>query len=116
MVAAGQDMHRLRRLFVILDKQAPLAVEKFDPQMPTFQQLPRRGRQASVGRKMDFTAFAERMIRSEPRFGNEIVHSDCQFAGQATYRKRTVDGVPNSMLAPFGINMTSPALAISVSP
>ena len=38
MVAAGQDMHRLRRLFVILDKQAPLAVEKFDPQMPTFQQ------------------------------------------------------------------------------
>ncbi len=92
------------------------AVEKFDPQMPTFQQLPRRGRQASVGRKMDFTAFAERMIRSEPRFGNEIVHSDCQFAGRATYRKRTVDGVPNSMLAPFGINMTSPALAISVSP
>ncbi len=43
MVAAGQDMHRLRRLFVILDKQAPLAVEKFDPQMPTFQQFPRRG-------------------------------------------------------------------------
>lgn len=116
MVAAGQDMHRLRRLFVILDKQAPLAVEKFDPQMPTFQQFPRRGRQAGIGRKMDFTAFTERMIRSEPRFGNEIVHSDCQFAGQATYRKRTVDGVPNSMLEPFGMNMTSPALATSVSP
>ena len=115
-VAAGQTVYRLRLLRVVINEQAALLVDKLDAQTAAFQQLPGRWRQAGVGGQMNFCPFAERMIRSEPGFGDEIFHSDCQFAGQATYRKRTVDGVPNSMLEPFGINITSPALATMVSP
>ncbi|VUC79315.1 Uncharacterised protein [Salmonella sp. NCTC 11881] len=109
-------MYRLRLLFVIIDKQPALRIQKLNAQTATFQQFPGRGRQSCVSGQMDLRSFAERMIRSEPRFGDEIVHTDCQFAGQATYRKRTDVGVPNSMLEPLGMNITSPALAIMVSP
>ena len=63
-IATGQPMNGLRLLLFIVNKQAALLVNKLDAQMAAFQQLPGRGRQATVRREMDLCAFAERMVRS----------------------------------------------------
>ncbi|SUH35890.1 Uncharacterised protein [Salmonella enterica subsp. enterica] len=62
-------MYRLRLLFVIIDKQPALRIQKLNAQAAAFQQFPGRGRQSCISGQMDFRSFAERMIRSEPRFG-----------------------------------------------
>lgn len=46
-------MNGLRLLLFIVNKQAALLVNKLDAQMAAFQQLPGRGRQATVRREMD---------------------------------------------------------------
>lgn len=47
-------MYRLRLLFVIIDKQPALRIQKLNAQAAAFQQFPGRGRQSCISGQMDF--------------------------------------------------------------